>query len=58
MKKPDPNSCEYILQVKYREIQDLDNTVYDILSEMYMEADMNNCFIEADAKCEELEMYW
>ena len=58
MKKPDPNSCEYILQVKYREIEDLENTVYDILSEMHMEADMNNCFIEADAKCVELELYW
>ncbi|MBW9150383.1 recombinase family protein [Clostridium sp. CM028] len=58
MKKPDPESCEYILQVKYREIEDLENTVYDILSEMHMEADMHNCFIEADAKCEELGLYW
>ncbi|MBW9158670.1 recombinase family protein [Clostridium tagluense] len=58
MKKPDPKSCEYILQVKYREIEDLENTVYDILSEMHMEADMNNCFIEADAKCVELGLSW
>ncbi|MCB2313248.1 recombinase family protein [Clostridium tagluense] len=58
MKKPDPKSCEYILQVKYREIEGLENTVYDILSEIHMEADMNNCIIEADAKCVELGLSW
>lgn len=58
MKKSDPKSCEYILQVKYREIEDLENTVYDILREIHMEADMNNCVIEADARCVELGLSW
>ncbi|TYR81547.1 recombinase family protein [Priestia megaterium] len=45
---------EYIIYVPYTTVDDLEKTVYDILKEMDSEADMRNCFIEADVYCDEL----
>ena len=49
---------EYIIYVSYTTADDFKNTVYDILKEMDSEADMRNCFIEADVYCDELGLTW
>lgn len=49
---------EYVIYVPYMAVDDLEKTVYDILREMDYEADMRNCFIEADVYCDELGLKW
>jgi hypothetical protein len=49
---------EYIIYVPYTTVDALEKTVYDILSELDSEADMRNCFIEADVYCDELGLTW
>lgn len=49
---------EYIFYVPYTTINDLEKTVYDIIQELSNEADLRNCFIEVDARCDELELMW
>jgi hypothetical protein len=51
-------SNEYIIYVPYTTIVELKKTVYDILNELDREADMRNCFIEADTYCDELGHTW
>ncbi|MEG0794711.1 MAG: recombinase family protein [Bacilli bacterium] len=51
-------SREYIFYVKYKTVEELKNTVYDILREMQDEADYRNCFIEDDTYCDELNIRW
>ncbi|EJQ92767.1 recombinase family protein (plasmid) [Bacillus mycoides] len=49
---------EYIIYVPYTSVAALEKTVYDILGELDSEADMRNCFIEADVYCDELGLTW
>ncbi|MEH7353477.1 hypothetical protein V7150_07830 [Neobacillus drentensis] len=49
---------EYVIYVHYTAVYDLEESVYDILREMDNEADMRNCFIEADVYCDELGLKW
>lgn len=49
---------DYLLKVKYTTVEELKDKVCDILHELDSEADMRHCFIEADAKCEELDIRW
>ncbi|MBF8118959.1 MULTISPECIES: recombinase family protein [Bacillaceae] len=49
---------EYIIYVPYTTVDALKKTVYDILGELDSEADMRNCFIEADVYCDELGLTW
>ncbi|WP_084029004.1 MULTISPECIES: recombinase family protein [Bacillaceae] len=49
---------EYIIYVPYTTVDALKKTVYDILAELDSEADMKNCFIEADVYCDELGLSW
>ncbi|WP_081415119.1 recombinase family protein [Ectobacillus panaciterrae] len=49
---------EYIIYVPYTTVDELEKTVYNILSELNSEADMRNCFIEADVYCDELGLTW
>jgi len=49
---------EYIIYVPYTTIEELKKAVYDILGELDSEADMRNCFIEADTYCDELGLTW
>ncbi|HGY2327244.1 TPA: recombinase family protein, partial [Pseudomonas aeruginosa] len=42
-------SGNYELAIPYRSDDELDKTVHDLLTEISQEADMRNCFIEADA---------
>ncbi|USK32105.1 recombinase family protein [Bacillus sp. F19] len=49
---------EYIIYVPYTTIDALKKAVYDILGELDSEADMRNCFIEADVYCDELGLTW
>lgn len=58
LEHPEPKSWEYIFHVKYTTTEGLVNEVYDILREMDFEADLRNCFIEADVNCEELGLSW
>ena len=48
MVKPDRDGCEYELTIQYEDEKDLERTIDDIYREMDMEADLRNCFIEAD----------
>jgi hypothetical protein len=45
----------YLLPVP---LEGLKDEVYDIIQEISNEADYRNGFIEFDAACEELELYW
>lgn len=51
-------SREYIFYVKYKTVEELKNTVYDIIREMQDEADYRNCFIEDDTYCDDLDIKW
>ncbi|ESW38347.1 hypothetical protein O164_18830, partial [Pseudomonas taiwanensis SJ9] len=46
------------LAISYRSDDELDKTVHDLLTEISQEADMRNCFIEADAWEEGTERRW
>ena len=58
MQKSSEEDYNYILCVKYKDIDDLKNTVYEIFREVENEADAKNCFIECDASCDELNLNW
>ncbi|MCM3736492.1 recombinase family protein [Bacillus cytotoxicus] len=51
-------SGEYMFYVPYTTVDALEKKVYDILSELDSEANINNCFIEADVYCDELGLTW
>jgi len=53
-----PVNGDYIFYVPYTTIESLKDEVYDIIQEISNEADYRNGFIEFDAACEELELYW
>ena len=42
------SNWEYELIFKYEDDKDLEKQVYDLAGEMESEADLRNCFIEAD----------
>nr|CAB65714.1 resolvase [Xanthomonas campestris] len=48
----------YELTIPHRSDDELDKTVHDLLTEISQEADMRNCFIEADAWEEGTERRW
>lgn len=58
IKKLTNGKWDYLIYVEYETKEDLENTVYDIFSEMQSTADYRNCFIEVSAWCEELDMWW
>jgi DNA invertase Pin-like site-specific DNA recombinase len=49
---------EYELTFTYRDAADLDQQVYDLLNDMEQQADLRNCFTEADAREQGTERYW
>lgn len=51
-------SGNYELTVPYQSDEELDKAVHDLLGEISQEADMRNCFIEADAWQEGTERRW
>ncbi len=51
-------SGEYVIYVSYRTLEELEETVDEIIREIADEADLKNCFIEADAHCDELGLHW
>jgi hypothetical protein len=48
MEKPRKDGWEYILSIPYENDEDLEKTIYDILGEASMQADLRHCFIETD----------
>ncbi len=48
MKKLDKDGGEYKLTIPCEDNEDLDETIYNMLSEIESKADRRNCFIEAD----------
>lgn len=51
-------SGNYELVIPYRSDDELNKTVHDLLTEISQQADMRNCFIEADAWEEGTERRW
>jgi len=49
---------EYALTVRYADDADLDEQVEELLREMWHEADLHHCFIEADIHEEGTERSW
>ena len=47
-----------IFYVPYTTIDGLTEEVYEILREIENEADLRNCFTEADVTCDELGLTW
>ncbi|GGE27670.1 hypothetical protein GCM10011571_32340 [Marinithermofilum abyssi] len=52
------NSWEYEFDVTYTTVEELKIRVDDIINTMSLEADLNNCFIECDIRCDELDLTW
>jgi hypothetical protein len=50
MQKTAKDGYEYVLTIPYRTSKELDNTIYDILSEAESIADTKYCFTEADVR--------
>jgi hypothetical protein len=48
MKKLNKDGWDYELTISYENDEDLDETIYDMLSEIDAMADLRNCFTEAD----------
>ncbi len=58
LEEHDPDSVDYVFYVKYKTIDELKHKVYDIFDELERIADINDCFTEGDASCEELGLSW
>ncbi len=58
MQKPDKNGWTYDIEIPYKNEEDLENKIYDLYCEMESEADLVNCFIEADIYDEKTEKSW
>lgn len=58
LKKLSNGRWDYLIYVEYESKEDLENTMYNIFSEMESTADYRNCFIEVNAWCEEFDMWW
>ena len=53
-----PVKDDYIFYVPYTTVDGLTDKVYEILREIENEADLRNCFTEADVQCDELGLTW
>jgi len=51
-------SGEYEFYVPYVTKESLTQYVEEIICEISSDASLRNCFIEADASCDELDLYW
>lgn len=58
LNEPATEHSDYVFYVRYSSIEGLINTVHEILRDLENEADLNNCFIEADVNCEQLGLNW
>jgi len=58
MQKTSSKDDDYIIFVKYKDIDELKNDVYEIFRELENEADLKNCFTEGEASCNELGLKW
>ena len=58
MKKEYKDSWNYELTIPYKDSEDLDKKIYDMLDEIHSEADIRNCFIEADVYTADGEKSW
>ena len=58
MKKILEDGWEYELTIPYENDEDLDNTIYDMLSEIEHTADLRNCFTESDVTAVDLDRLW
>jgi len=58
MTKPEKNGWDYILKVPYTSMEELEDTVYEIMSEAQSTADVNNCFVEISVVHKESGQYW
>jgi len=59
MRKPDANRSDYILTLTYDTDAELDATIYDLLCEADMIADLHHCFTEADVRAlDGSDRYW
>lgn len=56
--EPTSEYGDYVFYVKYTTEEGLVDSVYEILGDLEREADLNNCFTESDARCEELGLSW
>ncbi len=58
MFKREKDGWDYILKVTYSSPQDLEETVYDIMSEAQSTDDMKNCFVEINISYKESGQHW
>jgi hypothetical protein len=52
------SEVDYELSVPYKNKKDLDETIYDMITEMHRIADTRNCFVEVDAKSADSKFLW
>jgi len=57
-KKPYADSYDYEITIPYENDKDLDEIIYEMLSEMSCTADYRNCFIETDVRTLDDEKNW
>ena len=58
MKKLNKDGWEYELTIPCENDEDLDDTIYDMLSEIDQMADRRNCFTEADVTAIDSDRSW
>lgn len=58
MAKPEANGSDYILKVPYSSMEELEETVYEIIEEAQSNADIKSCFIEISVSHKESDSYW
>ena len=58
VKKILEDGWEYELTIPYENDEDLDATIYDMLSEMGHTADIRNCFTESDVTAVDSDRSW
>ena len=49
---------DYIIFVKYKDIDEMKNDVYEIFRELEDQADLKSYFTEGEASCNELGLKW
>jgi len=58
MNKLEKEGWNYILKVPYQSMKDLEEKVYELMSEAQSNADLKNCFIEINATHTESGQHW
>jgi len=58
MEKVDIDGWNYVLRVTYKSLDELEETVFEIMSEAQSSADLKNCFVEMNIEHKDSGQHW